>query len=209
MINLIFDFDGVLADSGDLAFEIVREISRRQKLEQPTGDFLRLNSTEKVISYLKLGPWKVLYYLFWGRRQMWLRRKEIELHPWSVDLLNAARKLAERLYVLSTNSPGFIVSILETSKALQFTDAVIGNASLLTKQFKIKRLITRNRLNTNRTFLIGDETRDIEAAKRAGIKSIAVGWGYHSMKLLQAYRPDFAVETPEELINLLGSLAVE
>ena len=48
---------------------------------------------------------------------------------------------------------------------------------------------------------VGDETRDIEAAKRAGFISIGVPWGYDSLRLIQKSCPDFIAETPRQLLS--------
>jgi len=50
---------------------------------------------------------------------------------------------------------------------------------------------------------VGDETRDIEAAKAAGFQSVAVTWGYNSKKVLENARPDFIVEDFSALESLL------
>jgi phosphoglycolate phosphatase-like HAD superfamily hydrolase len=50
-----------------------------------------------------------------------------------------------------------------------------------------------------------DEVRDIEAAKKSGIKSIAVAWGYNTKDALIKENPDFLVNSPDELINIIVS----
>ena len=51
--------------------------------------------------------------------------------------------------------------------------------------------------------VIGDSTMDIETARRAGMRAVAVSWGYHDREALLAARPDALIETPEELSGLL------
>ena len=49
---------------------------------------------------------------------------------------------------------------------------------------------------------VGDEIRDIVAAKRLGIKIAAVAWGYNSLKALKEQEPDYLIHKPEELLTL-------
>jgi phosphoglycolate phosphatase-like HAD superfamily hydrolase len=49
----------------------------------------------------------------------------------------------------------------------------------------------------------GDETKDIEAARKIGIKVISVSWGYNSSQALAAEHPDFLIYRPEELLQVL------
>lgn len=49
--------------------------------------------------------------------------------------------------------------------------------------------------------LIGDTGEDIKAAKALGFRSIAVGWGILSPKVLVEYKPDYLAERIEDLDN--------
>lgn len=46
---------------------------------------------------------------------------------------------------------------------------------------------------------VGDEVRDIEAAKRAGVPVVGVAWGFQTAKALESARPQFVAKTPEDL----------
>ena len=48
----------------------------------------------------------------------------------------------------------------------------------------------------------GDEVRDIEAGRKAGISTIAVTWGYNDRGLLAQHDPTYLVETPADLLHI-------
>ena len=51
---------------------------------------------------------------------------------------------------------------------------------------------------------VGDSPFDVEAARRAGVHSVAVGWGgIHTREKLEAAGPDAFVESAEELLGRL------
>ena len=50
---------------------------------------------------------------------------------------------------------------------------------------------------------IGDEVRDIEAARAAGIACGAVTWGYAAPEALRAMQPDMVFERVEEIAPAL------
>lgn len=54
---------------------------------------------------------------------------------------------------------------------------------------------------------IGDSAPDIEAAKRAGIKSIGVSWGFRSREELKKAGADYIADTPLEIVKILDSIA--
>ena len=47
---------------------------------------------------------------------------------------------------------------------------------------------------------VGDSPADMEAGRRAGIRTCAVAWGYGDPKQLRKFEPDFWVNTPHELL---------
>ena len=52
--------------------------------------------------------------------------------------------------------------------------------------------------------MIGDSVSDIRYAKRAGVQSIAVTWGWQSRDRLVKEDPDFIVNSVQELAILLS-----
>ena len=53
---------------------------------------------------------------------------------------------------------------------------------------------------------VGDETRDIEATKRAKIPVIAVRWGFNSREILLTLKPNKIADTPSELMSCLQQI---
>ncbi len=66
--------------------------------------------------------------------------------------------------------------------------------------FKILEMV---REEPKRTFMVGDTEMDILAAKNAGVRSIAVTWGFRQREFLEKYKPDFLVSTPEEILEII------
>jgi len=50
---------------------------------------------------------------------------------------------------------------------------------------------------------IGDEVRDIKAAKRAAVSVAAVTWGFNTKEALSKHEPDWLISTPDELAKLM------
>ncbi len=56
------------------------------------------------------------------------------------------------------------------------------------------------------TYVIGDTEMDILAARDAGVKSIAVTWGFRSEDFLRTLRPDFIARKPGDILTLLKKI---
>jgi phosphoglycolate phosphatase len=52
---------------------------------------------------------------------------------------------------------------------------------------------------------IGDETRDIDAAREVGMRAGSVLWGYAAEELLVAMRPDVMFRTPQDIVDYLAA----
>ncbi len=58
----------------------------------------------------------------------------------------------------------------------------------------------------DRSALIGDSEVDVATARAAGLRSIAVAWGLRPRSELEAARPDHLIDTPAQLLGLVGDL---
>ena len=65
------------------------------------------------------------------------------------------------------------------------------------------KIIEKNKLNYSETYYVGDEVRDIKAAKKAGIYSIGVTWGYNGKTIMDKENPDLVADKPQDIIKFL------
>ena len=54
------------------------------------------------------------------------------------------------------------------------------------------------------TFMIGDSGVDIQTAKNGGVRSIGCTWGFRPRTELEEYGADYIVDTPPEILRVLG-----
>jgi hypothetical protein len=66
-----------------------------------------------------------------------------------------------------------------------------------------KENVQRYKLNPSEIIYVGDEDRDIIACQKVKIKNMAVCWGYNAENRLRAVAPDFIVNSPVEILNIL------
>ena len=70
-------------------------------------------------------------------------------------------------------------SILEHNNVFNDIEGIISTFSIFNKSKAINKLAKQLECSLNDMIYIGDETRDIEAARYAGIKVAAVTWGFN------------------------------
>jgi phosphoglycolate phosphatase len=75
--------------------------------------------------------------------------------------------------------------------------------SLFGKAPRYRRVLRQAYVEPYEAIAIGDETRDIAAAHKAGITAGAVLWGYANREALVGAAPDVMFERPEEVAQLV------
>lgn len=202
--TVIFDFDGTIADTFVTSVRIFEKLTRRR---QPFSDeeIQRLRGLHalELIRELRIRPWRVPWLLARGRAAM---RKEME----AVVVFDGIEEVLERLrtagvpvYIMSSNSPGNIRKLLARLGLQHYFTRIYGNVGIFGKAKMLRLIVARNRLVPAMTYYVGDEGRDIEAAKRVGLHGVAVTWGYNSRTLLLSHHPREVADTRQELARIL------
>jgi phosphoglycolate phosphatase len=77
-------------------------------------------------------------------------------------------------------------------------------ASLFGKASKFKQVLKQAGIPASQTLAIGDEVRDVEAARKAGIRFGAATWGYATAEALRQHGAD---EVFDNLDDITAKLA--
>lgn len=118
------------------------------------------------------------------------------------DLL-AQLSLSYKLYILSTNSKPNIEYILNKYSIDRYFNDIYGDIGINGKTRNLKKLMRQQKLKPNECIYVGDELRDIQAAKKAKVSFIAVGWGYSNPETLKANHPYAVAQTPADIMHLV------
>ena len=78
-------------------------------------------------------------------------------------------------------------------------------ASIFGKAAKFRHVLGRADISHREAIAIGDEVRDIEAARAAGIACAAVTWGYAAPEALRALAPNLVFERVEDIASMLAA----
>jgi phosphoglycolate phosphatase len=204
---VIFDLDGTIADSFDVFVETLQEMMRRPKPLSPAkiAD-LRDSSLIGVITKLGIKKWQVPAMIIQGRREMAIKIDRINAFDGMPDVIHQLSAVGLDQYILSTNAEAAITLFLSRYDISQYFSSIYSGIGLTGKTKYLKRLMKQHVLTMDECLYVGDETRDIEAAQKAGIACIAVAWGFSSPAALQAHNPLALVKTPQELTQTILSL---
>lgn len=206
MSTLIFDFDGTIADSMDLAIEIFYEVTGHPPITDP-AEIARLRTLPllKVAREAKISPHQIPRLLLKGRARMHQRMDEVGTFPGLPEVLRQLHKNGHRLLVMSSNSQQNVTQFLKTHGLESYFSDVYGSIGLFSKTRALKKILRLNKLKPGQCFYIGDEIRDMHASQKAKIRPVAVAWGYNDVRALQAAKPFAIAERPADLERIFSA----
>jgi phosphoglycolate phosphatase len=197
---VVWDFDGTLADTFAVAWQTYNALAAEHGWK-PVEDAHALRGLtaraflkRQNISLVQL-PTVVKHFLRAERRHM----ESVKVFAGLPEVLRGLKGQGRRLGVLSSNSGENIRACLRANEVLDEFDFVVGYPRLFGKSRALRRLLRREGGRPAEWLYVGDEVRDILAARKAGLDVAAVTWGFQTADLLSRYRPEYLFSEPSQL----------
>jgi phosphoglycolate phosphatase len=200
---ILFDFDGTLADTlpwFQSVFHVVGEKHGFRKLDQSDHEKLRECDSKEILKMLGVPFWKVPRIAAEMRRLMSGHIAETKLFPGTSSLLENLAAKGAMLGIVSSNSYENISQILGPENMSRIAYHECG-VSMFGKASKLKKVLRSSKTSYTQAIYIGDELRDLVAARAAGVAFGAVSWGYNSAESLQKQCPDEMFQSMEEIVK--------
>ncbi len=193
---IIFDFDGTIVDSLAVNLKCINLLAEKydyNKIDSRT--IKRKPFREVVIEDLKLSLSEVGAFI---REQKMLLENNLDGFKIHRGIKGLLKKLSVRykLGIVTSNSSYVVRKVLE-KYSLNVFDFIHSDLALFGKERILKNY---------KGVYVADEVRDIIAARKAGIKIISVTWGLNSKELLLKNKPDFIVDKPKQIIEIVEKL---
>jgi phosphoglycolate phosphatase len=202
---VLFDFDGTLADSFPWFIGVLNGVAARygfRPVQPEECERLRGCDARELLRHLRVPAWKLPFI---ARHMRSLMARDIDgIPPFDgvPALLRALHQRGVVIAVVSSNSQENIRRVLGPELSSLIAHYACG-ASLFGKPAKFRALLRRTGAAPAEVIAIGDETRDIDAARSVGVACGAVVWGYARGDALAARRPDFLFERVERIADAL------
>lgn len=199
----LFDFDGVLADSLDLYADAVTRCLERigMPFEKGREDYLALFDGNYYESLTARGIDLVAFAQATKEIFPAIDYDAMKPFPGLSPVLDALQR-DHLLAVVSSNGSRTIGKMLARFGFEPYFREIFGYDFLFSKKEKIDHAVQKYGVPRETAFYIGDTCGDILEAKAAGVRSVAVTWGWHDRERLLAVGPDFLVDTPEGLLTI-------
>jgi len=208
MALIIFDYDGVLADT----------LEDLLRFGQAACDQLGVNH---LVTKDDLENLEVMSFSSYGRACEVPEHLVDEFVKISLNLfaektsppaifegLHAAvRHLSTRhkIAIVTTNSSQNVRAFLAKHGLDHLVHAVYGVDSPGSKAQKISlaQIHLLGEKEREDVFMVGDSLSDVLAAREAAVTSVAITWGHQSLKTLLRGSPDHVISSPQQLIEII------
>lgn len=194
---ILFDFDGVIADTYSICYKIIsshESIAHHEykaRFEGNVNDATRKLSqnTKRLDFFAQYTP------------------ELMKCEP-NHELTKVIKELARdyTLVIISSTISEPISKYLEVYGLKDSFAEILGNDIEKSKVKKINSVIQRYKILPTETVFITDTLGDIKEAEECSVQSIAVTWGYHSVATLQKGNPRYIIDRPAEIIETIKKI---
>ena len=199
---VVFDFDGSLADTIDLSIRLYNKVAPEYncKTVDPADRYLLASRNPKELMHeAGITGIKLTKLVLHVRKELGRHIHETEPAPGIIPALEEIRGAGYRLGVLTSNSRENVDRFCNNNFKPGTFDFIYSGRNIFGKDRVIRRMLDRENIAVDRVVYVGDETRDIEACKKARVPVIAVCWGLSRREPLASLHPDRIADKPEEL----------
>jgi len=207
---VIFDFDGTIADTRPFMLSILDHLAERfntRRMDADALEQLRGYTARQIMKMYRVSMWKFLLMTRESQKLLHQNIASIRLFP---EIETVMRTLAHQKFTLA----------VVTSNQLRNVLAVLGEelaglvsvfeceAGFFTKAARLRRALRKAGVRPDEALSLGDETRDIDAARKAGIPCAAVTWGYGDLETLREHRPDHLLTSVSQILDITVGLEI-
>ncbi len=206
---LIFDFDGTLADSWAVLMLALPHLAAKYGYPEP--DLQEIAELKKMPLKERLKKTGLPFYripsIIRDIKKFFMENQHtLQPFPAMREVVLALTEMGIDLHIVTTNSRQVVENFLKVHH-MAFFDTIVSSRGLFGKKRSILKLLKDKALLKDEVLYVGDELRDIEACKAAGIRVMSVTWGYDPAALLKKGNPDYLLQRPEDILEIIAAQA--
>lgn len=212
-MNIIFDFDGTIADSKQCSILATQSAFKELDLDIPTVEAIEYYMGIPIEqSFLNMASAKIdekrfqqLLYSFRNYNKAY-ESTCLKLFP---DMKETLKELVGRghsCFIVTSKKTEVLKRNLDLLKIDSYFLDIVGSDKV--SHYKphpdgINRIVETYGLNKNECIMIGDAIFDIQMGKAAGCSTCGVLWGSHSKDMMSKEEPEHIIDSVKELLHIV------
>ena len=203
----IFDYDGVIVDSLSCNITILNLMAEKYNLPgRITGEMIGSMPSVMFDKAFELIGMKEGEFANYQHEFLESVREKVNTTPVFAGIPEIFSMIKERGDFLAVNTGNHSETVrkkLEDEGTVK-ADFIVGYDTPGCKSEKIKCMMEMFSALPEDTYMIGDTMGDITEGKKAGVRTVAVTYGWQTEKTLLKTEPDYICSNVQELNNLLS-----
>ena len=195
--TILFDFDGVIVDSFQPAFEVSRDI-RKSWMNFTENDYRKCFEGNVFDSFARIDKGKNVatekFFKIYIPRFLKL--------PTIDGIVDALEELSKkyRLIIISSTISSPIRKWFTEHNLVHYFTEVMGGDVHESKVEKIKMVFKKYEIVANDCVFITDTLGDLREANEMGINSLVVTYGFHDKDTLKKGKPVGFIKKPQDMV---------
>lgn len=209
--TVLFDFDGTIAQTLHLLLYLPQELLRLTALEEITHaeiDFMRKHGIRKFIKLLQISPLRLPKVL--AELQSLFARHIQNIPPVEgiAEVIESLQSNQVKIGIITSNTRENVEQYLEFHQ-LNLFSFIYSDKSVFRKHRVIEKVLVEQAIDKRTACYVGDETRDITAARKCQIGSVGVTWGFNDKARMEKMKPDWLLTHPRELLQFATAQLIQ
>ncbi len=203
---ILFNFNGTIVNTRSLAIDIFNEIAEKQgykKINEEEVPYLSTLSVPDRCKRLNVPLYKMPIVGITIKQKYQQYIPNLKSVDGINEVIHELKHKEFRLGFLTTNSR-VVTNQFLSNNAINIFDYAHYSFNPFSKARDISSFLKSNKLNPDEVIYIGDELRDIKAAKKNQLCCIAATWGYDSLELLNTGHADHIVQQPKDILSIVS-----
>ncbi|MEA2088677.1 MAG: HAD-IA family hydrolase [Patescibacteria group bacterium] len=194
MKTIIFDFDGVIHNTFELAYNINVKVLGKNLTKEEYKDFFNGNifkreemNKKNVEKFFKM------------------QNKAFKYLKLEKNIKKILKKLSKKytLFIISSNQESALNTYFQNNKFVHIFKEILGAETHKSKVEKFKYLFKKYNLKVDGSVFITDTLGDILEGHKFGIRTIAVDFGFHDRERLKKGKPFKIVSNFDEMLKII------
>lgn len=205
--TIVFDFDGTIADTYEQLIKLANELADEFNYKPISqSELLRLKnlSSWEIIKQAQIPLFKIPFLFKRIQKELNKEIERIKIFPEVEIVLHQLKARGYQLGIITSNTEKNVKNVLAKYELSHLFDFIYAETTIFGKHRIINEVIRTKKIDRGDIIYVGDETRDIRSAQKSRVAIVAVAWGFHSREILAKQKPEFIVDRPLELLDVIA-----
>lgn len=208
---ILFDLDGTLTDSSEGIVNSYKNVEKKMRLKYSESESIKKFIGPSIHIFFQdvhsldgemLGKAVTHYREYYTMRGLY----ENKLYDGITEMLESISLAGKKIFLVTGKPTVYAKEILRHFAIDKYFSGVFGSELGISNQSKeelLQKFLDSENAQADKCLMVGDRMHDIAGAKHHRIKSMAVTYGFGTLKELEGNNPDYIISSPLEILNVL------